>query len=90
METLGLTYNYPSGINHPNYKVERSSKGQTYYDNNKEKILLQQKQKVSCCYCKKKMCRNWLFKHIKNTCKSLENPYTIDNLEQKKIISSYM
>lgn len=81
METLNLTYNYVSGENHPKYKTERTSKGQTYYDKNREKILQQQKQIVSCCYCKKNMRRNWLFKHIKQTCKSLENPYTMDKIE---------
>ena len=80
METTDLNYNYLSGVNHPNYKTERSSKGQKYYDQNKDKILQQQKTKVSCCYCKKEMQRNWLFKHIKLTCKAIDNPYTNDKI----------
>jgi len=82
MSSTESIYNYIQGENHPQYKLNRNNFNQKYYDKNKEAILKKQKEKVECPYCRKLIRRNWKHKHIKQTCKSLENPYTNDKIDQ--------
>ncbi len=71
-------YNYIRGPSHPQYKLNRNDFNQKYYDKNKEKILQQQREKVECPYCKKLIRRNFKHKHVKLTCKSIDNPININ------------
>jgi CO dehydrogenase/acetyl-CoA synthase alpha subunit len=47
------------------YRQNNKEKMKEYLENNKEKIKENRKIKINCDYCKKEMCKDSIYKHLK-------------------------